>query len=482
MLPINEQIQSLRAQIGAEYKKPPIEKVNQFIENLASCEEARQYLEVERGLSKDTISYFKLGYDPDKHAISIPIFKTKEEAELVNIKYRFLKPDKIKYTSERGAETWLYHDVGIDKAKGKGGVLIVEGEFDLMSCWQAGIHNVVSPVAGKDSYGVWIEFLDSIPRIYIAYDNDNAGKETSIKLAERLGVDKCLEVCYPDGIKDANEYFRKYTREDYLKLIKDSRPYYTRQFKGVGDIIKNLRTKRDNTVKSGFLPKVKMENGWMVMISGASNIGKTTYSMNIANELTEKGIPTIVFPFERGIESVGRRFLQVKFNKTLEDFELADDQEWDKMIDECINTPIYFALPNKKDVVETIVKAKRIFNTQVVIVDHLDYLIRGGVGSKEAEISSTLQDLKRVAEDNGIILLIITHIRKIEQAGSWKKSKPNIEDLKGSSSCYQDPECVVMLSSQDTGKIDVDVLKNKGEMGYACYGINNATGRMVLEF
>ena len=55
MLPINEQIQSLRAQIGAEYKKPPIEKVNQFIENLASCEEARQYLEVERGLSKDTI-------------------------------------------------------------------------------------------------------------------------------------------------------------------------------------------------------------------------------------------------------------------------------------------------------------------------------------------------------------------------------------------------------------------------------------------
>ena len=100
-------------------------------------------------------------------------------------------------------------------------------------------------------------------------------------------------------------------------------------------------------------------------------------------------------------------------------------------------------------------------------------------GNKSDAISDTLQKLKRVAEENGIILLIVSHIRKIEAPGTFiaKARRPNIEDLKGSSSLFQDPEVVVMLSETlDEDCILVDVVKNKGEMKDKTFLLNRSTG------
>lgn len=479
MIKLSERIKSLREQVGAEFTRPDIAKLKIYTDALASSEEAQNYLRTERGLSQDTISHFQLGFDHARNAISIPIFK---RGELVNFKYRFLKPDKIRYSSERNAETWIFNDEGIDKGITKEAVLIVEGEFDLMSVWQSGITNVISPASGKDSYGVWIEYLDSVKKIYLAYDNDKGGKETAQKIVGRLGVDKCLEVNFPDGIKDSNEYFRSHTKEEFRELLKNAKPYYSYQFKGIGDVLKSLRENKDETISLTHMPKVKLEKDWMVMISGVSNVGKTSYVLNLVDDLTSRGIPTLVFPFERGIESVGKRFLTVKFNKTLDEFTMQNEDEWKAMVEKCLDTPAYFAMPKKEDMVETIIRSKRIFDTRVVVIDHLDYIIRHVSGNKEAEIGNTLQDLKRVAEENKIILLIVSHTRKVEAPGGWKtKKKPGMEDLKGSSSLYQDPECVVMLSSDQENEINVDVLKNKGEMGYGVYQIDPRTGKIGNE-
>lgn len=476
-LSLADRVQSIGSVVGADYTRPDPEKLKKYQTDLEECGDAKKYLEVSRGLSVDTIAHFKLGYDTTRHAIAIPIFK---RGELVNFKYRFIAPEKLRYSSERNAETWIYNDEGIQIGLEKKGILIVEGEFDLMSAWQAGITNVVSPASGKDSYGSWIEIIDNIPKVYIAYDNDTGGKETSIKMAERLGTEKCLEIEYPEGCKDANEYFKTHTKDEFRTLIKLARPYYSHKYKGLGDVIKGLREKKDDTIELLHMPKVKLEKDWMVMISGVSNVGKTSYVLNLVDELTQKGIPTLVFPFERGIESVGRRFLQVKFGMTLEDFSMQDEEDWTKMVATCVDTPAYFSMPKKEDMVDTIIKSKRIFDTKVVVIDHLDYIIRHVTGNKEAEIGNTLQDLKRVAEENGIILLIVSHTRKIENPGGWKtKKKPGMEDLKGSSSLYQDPECVVMLSSEEENTIHVDVLKNKGEMAFASYKFDARTGKIT---
>lgn len=469
-------IRSIREQIGVEYNRPDKAKVDEFVENLNNNHEPLEYLKTERGLTDDTISHFKLGYDPRRDAISIPIYKN---GELVNIKYRFLKPNKFKYSSERGAEIWLYNDDGINVGMKKDGVLIVEGEFDLMSVWQSGIKNVISPASGKDSYGIWIERIDNIPKVYIAYDNDKGGKDTAMKMAERLGIDKSYEVCYPEDIKDANEFFKSYTKEEFRELIKSAKPYYNYQFRGLGDIIESLRTPTNTDITTQFIPNVKIEKDWLMIVSGKTNVGKTAYVLNVADDFVKQDEPVLIMPFERGIDSVGKRFMSVMYDKSCEDFSYLNDTDWIDIVDECIDKPLYFSVPKKDEIVDTIIKSKRLFNTKVVIVDHLDYLIRHVSGNREAEIANTLQGLKRVAEEHKIVIIIVTHIRKIEQAGSSIERKPNMDDLKGSSSLSQDPECVVLLNPVEEG-VEVCIAKNKGKMGCQTFDFNPTTGRFSL--
>lgn len=470
---VSNAIQSLRDIAGQSYIKPDKSKVDGYEKSLGYSTPALDYLK-SRGITDETALHFRLGYCESRKAITIPIYK---DGELINIKYRFLNPNGAKYMGETGAENWVYNEDGFDHAEKLGGVLIVEGEFDLMSVWQTGVRNVVSPSSGKDSYGVWIERLDKIPRIYIAYDNDEAGKGASKQIADRIGVEKCFEVKYKDA-KDANEFLLENTGEDLKQLLKEASPYYSYQFKGLNDVISSLRNKTDDEIKIDLIPKVAIEKDWMLMVGGRTNAGKTSYILNVASEIAKQGIPTLILPFERGIQSVGKRYLQISFDKTIEDFSFMNDEEWAELSKKCLDDPVYFAMPKKNDVRETIIKSRRLFDTRVVIVDHLDYLVRGTSGNKENDIGSTLQDLKRVAEEYGIILIIVTHVRKIDNQGAETQKKAGIEDLKGSSSVYQDPECVVMLHN-DGHLLDVDVVKNKGEMASKLFEFNTGTGKLT---
>lgn len=473
-----DRISSLKDHLNIDYVRPDIAKLETYeaeLWGLADCE-ALEYLRTERNLTDETIKHFRLGYDGDRKAIAIPVFK---RGELVNIKYRYLHPkeNQPKYSQEKDAEVWIYNEEGLAYAKKKGTVLITEGEFDLMSCWQAGSKNVISPASGKDSYGPWLELVDNIPKVYIAYDNDAPGKETAAKLAERLGTEKCFEVIYPAGIKDANEFYKKQTATEYAEMIETARPFYSYQFKGLSDIINDLRTGDGKYVELNALPDVKMKDDWLVVISGKSNVGKTSYVMNLAVELIGKDIPVLVLPFERGPQVVGTRYLQVKYNYSEGEFKTLADEEWERISRDSRNAPLYFSMPGKNDTIDLIKKAKRIFNTRVVIIDHLDYMIRNSQ-HKEQEIGNTLQELKRVAEENKIIMIIVTHIRKINTAGATRSQKPGIEDLKGSASLYQDPECVAMLTSDSAGLLNVDVVKNKGKMSSRMYRFSQETGRI----
>lgn len=473
---LEARITSIKDTISGSYVKPSQEKVNEYQKALEESPEARDYLHISRGLSHETVNNFGLGYCSEKNAISIPVYK---RGELVNIRYRYLDPKgNAKYTQEKGCEVWLYNEDGIAKGQSKGGVLITEGEFDCMSAWQAGFKNVVSPASGKDSYGVWLELLDTIPKVFIAYDNDKPGKGTAMDLAERVGTEKSFEVLYPEGIKDANEYFKLHDGEAFKGLIRSARPFYKYKFAGVNDIIESLREKKDNILQISCIPFVEFEEDWLAILSGVSNIGKTSVAMNIANELVEKAIPTLVLPIERGIRTVGKRFLQVRYNKTKDELDSFSDEKWNEVIPDVVELPLYFSMPTASEVESTVVKAKRLFNTKVVIIDHLDLLVRKSDPKNiNTETSTVIQKFKQLAQEHGIIFIVVHHIKKQEGMGSVPK-KPKIEDLKGSSATYQDPEVVIMLSEPERGQLEVDILKNKGTMGSRIFYFNVATGKI----
>lgn len=461
--------------VEKNYIRPDQAKLDNFKKLLFDNEEALNYLKVERGLAEDTIKYFNLGYDPEKNAIAIPIFKNNE---LINIRYRLLSPKEKqpKYTQEKDCEVWLYHEQGLNTALKKGRVLVTEGEFDLMSVWQAGFKSVVSVASGKDSYGVWLELLDPIPEVYIAYDNDKAGREASYKFAERIGVEKCKEILYPDTIKDANEFFKIYTREDFLNLYKESRPFYTRKYNDLFDVVKSLMEDQQEKLELDIIPDVKLTPDHLVSIAGGTNAGKTTYALNIAKRLVEKGIPTLILPYERGIQTVGSRFIQLLLEKSEDDMKHMSREDWAKAIKKIADLPVYFSIPNKEELVEVIKKAKRILNVKAIVVDHLDYMIRNSGEREDIEIRTRLHELKSVAIEQQIMMFIVTHTRRVHQAGSEGKKKPTMHDIRGSTAVEQDSETVIILDKASDDEIEVDVQKNKGKMTNRVYMIDYTTG------
>lgn len=475
---IEDRITSVKDMIGGnirQYIRPNPERLDFFKKELLASEDALNYLKIERGLAEDTIKYFQLGYDKEKDAIVIPVFKNNE---LINLRYRLLNPTEkqSKYIQEKDCEVWLYHEQGIDTGLKKGAVLVVEGEFDCMSAWQSGIKNVVSPASGKNSYGVWLELLEPIPEVYIAYDNDKPGKDESGKFAERIGVEKCKEVTYPEDIKDANEFFKTKSKVDFLILIKEARPFYTRKYNDLFDIVNLLREDSEEKLQIDILPDVKLTQDHLISMAGSTNAGKTLYALNITKRLADKGIPTLVLPYERGIQVVGSRFIQVLTEKTEEEMRTLNAEGWEKLIRKVANTPVYFSLPKKDEFAELIVKAKRILGVKAVVIDHLDYMIRGGSGTEESAIRETLHQIKALAIEHQIMMFVVTHTRRVHQAGSEGHKKPTLHDIRGSTAIEQDSETVVILDKYSDTELEVDIQKNKGKMSRKLFVVDYATG------
>lgn len=465
----SEKISSIRETINGGYRKPEAEKQESYVTNLECTPSAQEYL-LRRGISLDTAKHFGLGYDYERKAISIPVYKN---GELINIRYRSVDPDaKVRYTQERGCEVWVFNEKGISDGVSKGGVLITEGEFDCMTAWQAGFKNVISPSSGKDSYGPWIELLDSIARVYIAYDNDKPGKKAALDFANRIGIDKCMEVLYPEGIKDANDFFATHTADEFRAILKAATPYYRNTYKGVGDIIEALRGEKKEYLELDFMPYVKFENDWVAVLSGDSNAGKTSWSLNLADEMVSKDMPVLVLPYERGINYVGQRYLQIRYNKRIEDFPILSNSEWDKLRDDAVQLPLYFAVPIEQEFEDTVRRAKRLFNVRAVVIDHLDYFIKGD--NEVSKQKDFMMRIKTLAQELNVIFFVVHHINKPK---TGLKTKPRKEDLKGAAAIYQIAEVVAMLYRREPGTIDVIIDKNKGEEGTRTYIVDMTTGR-----
>lgn len=473
----------IKSLISQSYKKPNIDHLLGFKLNieLTKNNSVIDYLKIRKNLSDETIKHFDLGYDVYRDNITIPETKN---GEVVNVAYLSLnkiddKEAKDKYTKENGCENWIFNEDGLNTAKKKGKILVVSNQFDAMSAYQAGVEMVVSVPVGKIATGMWMELFDNIPNIYICFENNKVSKKYAYDFADRVGIDKCFEINLPEDSKDLNEYFKSHNIDEFRELWKVAKPYYSYNFKGLSDVIDLMRDKKENTYKFKCIPYVEFEEDWLVVLTGASNMGKTSLVLNIANELSINNIPSLILPFERGIKTVGKRFLQVMTDKKQSELDEFSGGDLDELVKDVKEKPIYFSVPTIDQLKDTISRAKKLFGIKVVLIDHLDYLVRKSSDNYNVATATTLQQLKSLAQEFNILFIVVHHTKKPE--GTLTQTRRlKMEDLKGSSSLYQDPEAVIMIQPSEKDQMDIEILKNKGEMGSMIYNFNSMTGRVGL--
>ena len=281
---------------------------------------ALDYL-LRRGLKISTIRTFKLGYSPDepfairKYLIEKKKFiqKDLESAGLIYTKDgktydRFrgrvifplsdhrsnvggfagrILPDKEKLNLAKyinTPETDIYHKskilYGLESTKKdikkSGSVVVVEGELDMISSWQAGIKNVVAikgSALTEDQVGLLSRFANEI---ILALDADVAGDSAAkrgIEIAERQGFD--MRVVRLGKYKDPDEAARQ--NPDYLKKA-------VQNAVGVWDFVIDLIFAK-NTDKTG-IAKAKISREVVPILSRISDkIVQSYYIQEVARRL-----------------------------------------------------------------------------------------------------------------------------------------------------------------------------------------------------
>jgi len=104
--------------------------------------------------------------------------------------------------------------------------VLVEGNVDLISTFQAGIHNVVAPLGTALTIGqckLLARFADTV---VLAYDADPAGESAAEKSAELIiSAGLIVRVAQFSGAKDPDELVQKQGPEALKKALTESLPY-----------------------------------------------------------------------------------------------------------------------------------------------------------------------------------------------------------------------------------------------------------------
>jgi DNA repair protein RadA/Sms len=151
-------------------------------------------------------------------SVQIPLW-----GEAGNRTYNFTKPHEERMSGSRNVKASLFGDFSGDS------VILVEGEWDLFSAYEAGIANVATPTNGAGTFTKQMAELLSGKAITIVYDCDEAGKRGASKAAEMLIEQGCkvkiLELPYPpDSKKDLRDFLTSNTnpKEAFELLEKGS--------------------------------------------------------------------------------------------------------------------------------------------------------------------------------------------------------------------------------------------------------------------
>lgn len=316
-----------------------------YQQSLLSNKHALEYVFKKRGLSKDIVTEFKIGYAPSEGDALVKVLVSKgftnrelSEAGLTNrfggdifkgrmtvplmdpsgqvigFTGRIIRddPKAPKYLNTPG--TLIYdksrHAFGLSQAKDSirksDFSVIVEGNLDVVSSHQAGVKNVVAS-AGTALTEWHLKALARLSHnVKLAFDADKAGlaaNERAIPLAARTGVELSI-ISLPESAKDPDELIQQSGVEAWKEVTEQAEPvvdWVLRQYASRVDMSSAAGKRRFTT------------EGIAVVKLLDDSVEREHYLKRIA-ELTDTSFTAVSQKMERGGEDVSKSYKQIKQN------------------------------------------------------------------------------------------------------------------------------------------------------------------------
>ena len=294
-----------------------------------------------RGLSKETVDRFMLGYVAEWRHPKAPKAPTSPRLIIPTSPYSYLArdtretiPEEQKpYSKSKVGSIHIFNAKALQTATKP--IFIVEGELDALSIIEVGGEAVALGTTTKvKSLLELLKTKKPEQPLIIALDNDEAGEKAYRELSEGLkGLDIPFYRLNPAGeYKDANEALQgnrealrqaveeaehiqdeveQAQREAYLST---SAAHYLQSFiDGIADSV--------NTpyIPTGFTKlDAELDGGLyegLYIVGAISSIGKTTFIMQIADQIAQAGTDVLIFSLEMArteimAKSISRHTLQ----------------------------------------------------------------------------------------------------------------------------------------------------------------------------
>lgn len=375
------------------------------------------------------------------------VFNYFEGGQVVNKKYR---DGKKNFTQSKGGKPIFYN---INSIVGAEKVYIVEGEFDVLAMYEAGIKNCISlPSGANDNDDYWSnskDYLESVKEFIIGVDNDDKGLQIRERIAHRLGKYKCKYIEWSG--KDANDDLLSGEIHTSLKNVQsfpvDGTFNFDNLSAGVFDLYEKGIPKTMSLKKPCFngLDKVfSTMAGQLTVVTGIPSHGKSNFlEWYLLNLIDEHDIKVSVFsPEHNPMELHMTNFIQKAVGKPffgtvqgVEKVTREDIQRFGKWS----NERLYLTSGGAGEVVDwdwIIEKFKEqvfTFGINVFVVDAWNKVqMPKGLSGKEG-IDTTLTKLTAFCQQHGVQLFLVAHPTKMKKnEKTLTYDVPKLYDVSGS--------------------------------------------------
>ena len=383
-------------------------------------------------------------------------FRYYRDEKLINIKYR--AAGKV-FQLEKGAERTLF---GIDDMD-EDCVIIVEGEVDKASFYEAGYKSCVSVPDGAPSpdaadFHSKFDFLISeeerlgkVKKFILAVDNDAPGLKLEEELARRLGKERCWRVRWPKECKDANDVLRKEGIKPLMDCVNGAVPYPVDGIFDVDDIADRVRALYhhgvDYGVSTGWTkldPIYRVKTGELTVVTGTPNSGKSEWVDALAMNLCMNEnwriamVPLESLPLETHFSRMAERFVGSSFG------QLAANRMTDEDLDRAIawaQEHLHYIVPDDDHLtLDSILErtAALVYRHGVrgLVIDPWTELndasmpITGSANSSDY-IGAKLTKVRRFTRREGIHTWIVAHPQKLTLNKDDEFPKPELYHISG---------------------------------------------------
>tara|TARA_R110002012_G_scaffold275619_1_gene462269 strand:- start:431 stop:2206 length:1776 start_codon:yes stop_codon:yes gene_type:complete len=179
-----------------------------------------------RGISQKTLvecmvsekEYFFPQKNKNMNAIAFNYFDGKT---LITSKYRSAEKDFMQTPNTKK----IFY--GLNDIKNCNEIIVVEGEIDKLSFWEAGIKNVISVPNGASDISLFERDAELFEekKVVIAVDKDRNGRKLEKEIISAIGKKHCLKIDFPYGCKDANDVISTHSTLKLLECYENRKSY-----------------------------------------------------------------------------------------------------------------------------------------------------------------------------------------------------------------------------------------------------------------